>query len=260
LVKIHDAFEKLRARKEGALVLFVTAGDQPLSELGDVLSLLVDGGADLIEVGIPFSDPFGEGPTIQASSQRSLDRGTTPEAILEALSNIELPVPVVTMGYFNTYLRHGLNAIARLSASAGVSGAIISDLVPEEGEDWNRAALENGLDTVYLAAPTSTDDRIRSVCEESTGFIYAVSRTGVTGVHSGTSPELGTLIERVRKKTDLPICVGFGISTPADVSRVCGIADGAVVGSYLVDLLHQNWTQDRKSILKSITSLKNATR
>lgn len=214
----------------------------------------------MIEVGIPFSDPFGEGPTIQASSQRSLDRGTTPDAILDAIANVQLPVPLVTMGYFNTYLRHGLETIAKRSAEAGVSGAIISDLVPEEGEAWNRAARENGLDTVYLAAPTSTDARIDSVCEETTGFVYAVSRTGVTGVHSGTSPELGNLIGRIRAKTDLPICVGFGISTPQDVARVCGIADGAIVGSYLVDLLQQNWTQDRKVILDSIKSLKNATR
>jgi tryptophan synthase alpha chain len=260
LVKIQDAFEKLRAKSERALVLFVTAGDQPLNELGNVLSLLVEGGADLIEVGIPFSDPFGEGPTIQASSQRSLDAGTTPEAILDALSNLQLPVPVVTMGYYNTYLRHGLGAIAAKSAGSGVSGAIISDLVPEEGEAWNSAARENGLDTIYLAAPTSTEERVSSVCSQSTGFIYAVSRTGVTGVHSGASPELGALIDRIRAQTSLPICVGFGISSPGDVAQVCKIADGAVVGSYMVNLLHQKWTTDRKAILDSVKSLKAATR
>lgn len=258
--RIHEKFAELRAKGEKALVLFVTAGDQPLSELPDVLDTLVEAGADLIEVGIPFSDPFGEGPTIQASSQRSLDQGTTPADILNALAKFDSPVPLVTMGYYNTYLRLGLEEVARRSADAGVSGAIISDLVPDEGEPWGEAAQRHGLDTIYLAAPTSTEQRIREVCDRSTGFIYAVSRTGVTGAGQEAPPEVQGLVSRIKPHTDLPVCVGFGISRPEHVRMVCQVADGAVVGSSLVDLLQKEWPSGRDTVRKAIQDLKAATR
>jgi tryptophan synthase alpha chain len=260
LSRIHEKFEELRAKDERALVLFVTAGDQPLEDLPDILTTLVEGGADLIEVGIPFSDPFGEGPTIQASSQRSLDNRTTPAGILKALAEYDSPVPLVTMGYYNTYLRVGLDDIARRSAEVGVSGAIISDLVPDEGDEWARAAAKNHLDTIYLAAPTSTDERIREVCERSTGFIYAVSRTGVTGAGQEAPPEVRSLVTRIKSHTELPVCVGFGISRPEHVTMVCEVADGAVVGSFLVDLLHKEWPAGRDTIRRAIQELKAATR
>lgn len=258
--KIHAKFEELRARNEKALVLFLTAGDQPLSDLPAILETLVEGGADLIEVGIPFSDPFGEGPTIQASSQRSLDNGTTPLAILDALPSVA--VPIVTMGYYNTYLRFGLDEIARRSAAAGVNGAIISDLVPDEGDGWGSAAVANGLDTIYLSAPTSTDQRLDEVCERSTGFVYAVSRTGVTGAQSAVPPEVRLLVGKLKSRTDKPVCVGFGISQPEHVRMVCEHADGAVVGSWLVDLLHREWNGGggRPKIVEAIRALKAATR
>lgn len=257
---IQAKFEELKSKGEKALVLFVTAGDQPLSDLPDILSMLVEGGADLIEVGIPFSDPFGEGPTIQASSQRSLDNGTTPIAVLDAIARFNSPVPIVTMGYYNTYLRGGLGEIAKRSAMSGVSGAIISDLVPDEGDDWGSVAFEFGLDTIYLVAPTSTRQRIAEVCERTTGFVYAVSRTGVTGVQDEAPPEVRELVASVKAYTSLPVCVGFGISTPEHVRTVCQVADGAVVGSYLVDLLHNEWPQGRQKILEAVRELKAATR
>jgi len=262
LSKIQAKFEELRARNEKALVLFLTAGDQPLADLPALLATLVEGGADLIEVGIPFSDPFGEGSTIQASSQRSLDNGTTPIAILEVLKTFQSPVPLVTMGYYNTYLRFGLPKIAHLSAAAGVNGTIISDLVPDEGDEWGRAAAENGLDTIYLSAPTSTEQRLDEVCERSTGFVYAVSRTGVTGAQSAVPPEVRILVERLKSRTDKPVCVGFGISQPEHVRMVCEHADGAVVGSWLVDLLHREWNggAGRAKIAEAIQALKAATR
>ncbi len=259
--RIHAKFDELRAKGEKALVLFVTAGDQPLSELPAILDTLVEGGADLIEVGIPFSDPFGEGPTIQASSQRSLDNGTTPAAILDALAGYNSPVPLVTMGYYNTYLRAGLGEIARRSAEVGVSGAIISDLVPDEGGAWADAADQHGLDRIYLAAPTSTDQRIQEVCEQSTGFVYAVSRTGVTGAGQEAPPEVQDLVTRIKSQTALPVCVGFGISRPEHVRMVCQVADGAVVGSSLVDLLHREWTAgNREAVIAFVKDLKAATR
>lgn len=257
---IQSKFDELKSKGEKALVLFVTAGDQPLSDLPDILQTLVEGGADLIEVGIPFSDPFGEGPTIQASSQRALDNGTSPNAILEAIAKFDSPVPMVTMGYYNTYLRLGLDNVAKRSSASGVSGAIISDLVPDEGDAWGQAAKANGMDTIYLVAPTSTDERIDEVCQRTTGFVYAVSRTGVTGAQSEAPPEVSDLVQKVKARTSLPVCVGFGISKPEHVKMVCQVADGAVVGSFLVDLLNKEWPQGRANVLEAIRELKAATR
>ena len=157
---LSERFEILKLRSEKALVLFLTAGDQPLSELPSIVAALEEGGADVIEIGIPFSDPFGEGPTIQASSQRALDNGVTPRKILETLSQIKASVPIVTMGYYNPILRFGLNEFANKSRDAGVTGTIISDLVPDEAEDWCAASASAGIDTIFLVAPTSTPERI----------------------------------------------------------------------------------------------------
>lgn len=260
MTSIESRFEELRAKREKALILFLTAGDQPLKDLPDVVETLIEGGADLIETGFPFSDPFGEGPTIQASSQRSLERGTTTSSILAALSTSAFPVPLVGMGYYNNFLRPGLADFARSAKESGLSGMIISDLVPDEGEQWERIAKEDGLDTIYLAAPTSTDERIRQVCEKSTGFVYAVSRTGVTGVQNDVSSDVPKLVDKLKTRTDRPVCVGFGISKPEHVRSVCKYADGAVVGSFIVDLLHQEWPNGRNKIVQAIRELKEATR
>jgi tryptophan synthase alpha chain len=258
---LTQKFDELRSRNEKALVLFLTAGDQPLDQLPQILLALQEGGADVIEVGIPFSDPFGEGPTIQASSQRSLDRGTTPREILRVLGTTSLDIPVVTMGYYNPILRTGLDEFTRLSAEAGVTGTIVSDLIPDESDDWGAACAKNGLETIFLVAPTSTDTRIQSVAKRSTGFVYAVSRTGVTGAENAVPPEIGDLIAKVRALTDKPVCVGFGISSPAHVKLVCQTADGAVVGSALVDRLHRDWNggAGRESLIQFVRELKDAT-
>jgi tryptophan synthase alpha chain len=252
----------LRSRGEKALVLFFTAGDQPLSELPAIVDALQEGGADAVEIGIPFSDPFGEGPTIQASSQRALDRGVTPSAILQAVSQIPASVPLVTMGYYNPVLAYGLAAFAAASKDSGASGTIISDLVPDEAGAWAEASAKAGIDTIFLIAPTSTEQRIQEVAELTTGFVYVVSRTGVTGAENQVPPDVQALVARVRAKTQKPICVGFGISTPEHVRMVCEVADGAVVGSYLVNLLHQHWNggAGRDRIVEAVRELKAATR
>src|SRR5688572_21142037 len=169
---LGERFATLRGRNEKALVLFVTAGDQPLAELPLLLETLSDAGADVIEVGIPFSDPFGEGPTIQASSQRALDAGATPEGILKAMSRWEPKVPLLTMGYYNPILRFGLQEFADASVRSGSSATIVSDLVPGEADEWREACRRAGLDTVFLAAPTSSPNRIDAVARHSTGFVY----------------------------------------------------------------------------------------
>jgi len=259
---LADRFELLRARHEKALVLFVTAGDQPLSQLPGIVNALQEGGADIIEIGIPFSDPFGEGPTIQASSQRALDNGVTAHKILDVVSQIETDLPIVTMGYYNPILRFGLSAFATASRAAGVAGTIINDLVPDEAEDWCRASIGAGIDTIFLVAPTSTPARIDEVCEKATGFVYAVSRTGVTGAENSVPMDVRSLVNRIKAKTNKPVCVGFGISTPEHVRRVCEVADGAVVGSFLVNLLHTEWEngKGRTKIADAVRALKAATR
>ena len=243
-MRLGAHLDSLRARGEKALVVFITAGDQPLADLPRLVAALEAGGADAIEIGIPFSDPFGEGPTIQASSQRALDHGATPGAILDAIAGVRANVPLLTMGYVNPVMRMGWQAFARRSAEAGVSGTIVSDLVPDEADAWCAASAAAGLDTVFLAAPTSTEARLSEVARRSTGFVYAVSRTGVTGAENEVPPEVGDLVARIQARTDRPVCVGFGISTPDHVRLVCHVADGAVVGSALVKLLHEHWGSD----------------
>lgn len=229
---------------EKALVVFVTGGDPSIADLPALLALLAEAGADIIEVGVPFSDPIADGPVIQASSQRALDGGTTPTMVLNAVSEftrVHSQVPVVLMGYYNTVLRRGLNVFAREAQGAGVSGVILSDLTPEESEPWLEAAKEQGLDTIFLVAPTSTEERMTAAAQHSGGFLYAVSRTGVTGAGQELATGIEGLVKRAKSKVNLPVCVGFGISTPEHVRDVCQFADGAVVGSQLVRLIAEQW-------------------
>ena len=256
-MKVSERFAALRAEGRKALVLFVTAGDVPLDDLPTVLQGLERAGADLIEVGLPFSDPFGEGPTIQAASQRALDRGTRTDDVFSAIGRSEVTVPIVTMGYYNMVLRRGLEEFARASAAAGAGGAIINDLVPDEAEHWAKAAADAGQETIFLVAPTSTDRRIDQVAAMTTGFVYIVSRTGVTGAENQLPADVTTLVRKVRARTDKPCCVGFGISTPDHVRTAVEVADGVVVGSALVSRLHDAG-KDRAAVYDWVRELKRA--
>ena len=260
--KIAAKFDELKSRGEKALILYVTAGDPLIEQLPDIVATLEEAGADLIEVGIPFSDPIADGPTIQAATQRALDRGVTPLQAFEWVTRSNTTCPLVAMGYYNSVLRPGLPSAATTIADAGFSGTIISDLTPEEAEPWRRASASAGLDTIFLAAPTSTDARLDTVCQMTSGFVYAVSRTGVTGAANQAPPEARTLVSRIKSRTELPVCVGFGISTPDHVRRLCEIADGVVVGSWLVDLLAREWNrgQGQAMIIDKVRDLKDATR
>lgn len=253
---IAQRFAELGGRK--ALLAFFTAGDQPLSEMPAIISALEEGGVDVIEVGVPFSDPYGEGPTIQASSFRALRNGVTQRAILDGLACVEARVPLVTMGYYNPILRFGVGEYARALAAAGVTGGIIQDLVPDEADEWCDVADANGLETIFLAAPTSTPERVREVCRRSTGFVYAISRTGVTGAADAVPPEAAELVRRLKLQTTRPVCVGFGISRPEHVRLVWEFADGAIVGSSLVDLMHRVWSggQGRQEVVDYLRKLK----
>lgn len=259
---IADRFARLSARKEKALVCFVTAGDPPIGELPGILHTLEEAGADLIEVGIPFSDPIADGPTIQASTQRALDRGVRLPAIFGAVKNANIGVPIVYMGYTNVALRFGFAPFAREAKRSGASGVILSDMTPEESTDWKKAAGDACLDTIFLVAPTSTEARLKLAAGASTGFVYCVSRTGVTGAANQVPPEVRETVGKVKRHTELPVCVGFGISRPDHVRMVCEVADGAVVGSFLVDLLCEEWKggEGSERFRDAVAGLKAATK
>ncbi|MCX7799385.1 MAG: tryptophan synthase subunit alpha [Fimbriimonadales bacterium] len=260
--RLEATFEALRGRREGALVAFVTAGDPALDRLPAVLGALAEGGADIVEIGVPFSDPIADGPVIQASSFRALERGTTPRAILECLSRVDCPVPLLLMGYWNTVLRFGPEEFATRAAEVGVCGTILCDAIPEEMDEWFAVSRRTGLANVLLAAPTSSPQRLDAIARLASGFVYAVSRTGVTGARDEVPAEARRLVSDLRARASTPVCVGFGVSKPEHVGDICRFADGAIVGSRLVAHLHE--TGDRPdweaSLRTLVAELKAATR
>ncbi|QYK53947.1 MAG: tryptophan synthase subunit alpha [Fimbriimonadaceae bacterium] len=261
-MNLSAKFSELQNRGEKALVLFITAGDPSLEALPEISEALQEAGADILEIGLPFTDPIADGPVIQASSQRALDRGVRPRHVLAKIAECNFQVPVVLMGYYNPALRWGLSEFAAECKSAGASGTIMCDVIPEEAGDWISASKQAGLDTVFLAAPTSTPERQKVVCESSSGFVYAVSRTGVTGAGESAAASSEELVSQLRKYTSTPICVGFGISQPDQVREVCQYADGAIIGSWLVNELASHWEDSaaRKTLLSQIRELKGATK
>ena len=262
--RIDQTFARTRANNEGALVAFITAGDPSVEDAPKLIATIAEAGADIIEVGIPYSDPLADGPVIQASSQRALDRGMTPPKTFEIVRQARklTGVPIVLMTSYNLVLQCGLDAFARDAANAGADGAILTDLPPEEADAWLAAARDHGIDTVFLVAPTSTDERIKLITEQTSGFVYCVSRTGVTGANKEMSSDLIDLLNRARAHTAKPLAVGFGISTPEHVAEVVAISDGAVIGSALVEMLHKNAeTPDGDKILReTMAAWKAATR
>lgn len=221
-------------------------------------------GADIVEIGIPFSDPLADGKTNQAAYNRALQRGVRPADVLAAVSRIRQisEVPIVLMTYYNPVLRYGLEQFAGDSASAGVDGVIVTDLTPEEAGPWKAAAEASGLDTIFLLAPTSTDERIRMVAALDSGFVYCVSRTGITGAQASVPADVGDLVRKIRNFTDNPVVVGFGISSQEQVREICRVADGAVVGSALVDFINAKHRQDDflKRVRDYVRDLKEGTR
>lgn len=234
--RIGRRFEELARRSELGLVAYLTAGDPSLAATEEIVLRAANAGADVIELGIPFSDPVADGPTIQRASERALRAGTSLAKVIQLVATIrkQSEVPLMLFGYFNPILQMGLAEFSRRAAAAGADGVLVTDMIPEESDEYRSAMQANGLDTVFLVAPTSTDERLRRIAEVSTGFLYVISRTGVTGAKDSLPEELPAMVRRVRKFTSLPIAVGFGISVPAQVTVLGGIADAVVVGSSLV--------------------------
>ena len=218
-------------RDRAALVGYLPAGFASV----DTFKAMVDGGADVVEIGLPYSDPLMDGPVIQQAVQRALEAGTTTRDVLATVEGVAaLGVPAVVMTYWNPVERYGVAAFARDLAAAGGAGAITPDLVPEEAGDWLAAAAEHGIDPIFLVAPSSTRERIEVVARTNRGFVYAASTMGVTGARDRVSDAAPTLVRRVREVTDLPVCVGLGVSNGAQAAEVAAYADGVIVGSAFV--------------------------
>lgn len=264
--RIPDRFASLREQREGALVVFITAGDPNLLLSEKAVLTIAEAGADIIEIGIPFSDPLADGPTIQSSTFRALQQGVTPASALEMVARVraQSDVPLVVMTYFNPVWQMGVERFAREASQAGVDGVIMTDMPPDEAGEWHPVARRYGLDTIFLVAPTSTPERMRLVAQMSSGFVYCVSRTGVTGAREDLPEEVPQMLRAMRELTELPLCVGFGISRPEHVRAVCQVADGAVVGSAVVSLMAQEAARGEPAALSAVyrfvKGLKEATR
>ncbi len=225
-----------------ALIAYITAGDPTPEKTPELVAALERGGVDLIELGVPFSDPIADGPVIQRGAERALKAGTNVKKVVEIAAKIRQTsaIPLLLFTYMNPVLRYGLDALARDAKAAGIDGCLLTDLSVEEAVSYTGAMRSAGLDTVFLAAPTSTPARLKLVAEYSRGFVYLVSRTGVTGERASIADSLAPLVGSMRAVTKLPLAVGFGISTPEQARDVARLADGVVVGSAFVRLVEQD--------------------
>jgi tryptophan synthase alpha chain len=234
--RISTKFESLAAEGRKGFIPFVSAGDPDMETSTQIVLTLAENGADIIELGVPFSDPMADGPTIQASSQRALEKGVTLADVLAMVDYLrtKTDVPIILFSYLNPVYRYGLERLANDAAQAGVDGVLVTDAVDEEATEIGAVLRKNDLDLISLVAPTTTDERLERIARSSSGFIYAVSRAGVTGARNETSEAAESLVGRVKRFTDLPVAVGFGISTREQIEDVWRYADAAVVGSAIV--------------------------
>lgn len=262
--RIAQRFRQLSRADELGLVAYVTAGDPSLDASEKIVLAAANAGADVIELGVPFSDPVADGPTIQRASERALRGGTTLAGVLDLVRRLRTrtQVPLVLFSYFNPMLQMGIEKFADAAASAGADGVLATDLTPEESDEYRSVLRSRSLDTIFLAAPTSTDTRLQLIASVSSGFLYLISHTGVTGAHESLPEELPGLVRRIRKFTSLPVAVGFGISLPTHVTVLGGIADAAVVGSAIVAEIEKAGSADAaaKAVGDFVGRLKNAAR
>lgn len=250
--RVERKFEDLKARKEKALVAFLTAGDPSTEKTVELILEMERAGADIIELGIPFSDPMADGPTIQAASERALAGGTTLADVLGVVREVRKTseVPIVLFGYYNPIFSYGAGRFAREAKRAGADGALVVDLPPEEADELTVELDHAGLNTVFLLTPTSDETRMKSACRKGSGFVYYVSLTGVTGARTKLSTSIGKYVKKIRRFTNLPVGVGFGISTPEQAARVARSADAVVVGSAIVNVIAEN--SDKKDLTRKV--------
>lgn len=262
--RIARRFSELAKSGELGLVAYITAGDPSLDASEKIVLAAAEAGADLIELGVPFSDPVADGPVIQRASERALHSGTTLAGVLALVRRLRshTEVPLILFSYFNPILQMGLDKFAESASAAGADGVLATDLTPEEAGEYRSAMHARGLDTIFLGAPTSTDARLAQIAAASSGFLYLISRTGVTGERDALPEDLPALVRRARQATRLPIAVGFGISLPTHITVLGGIADAAVVGSALVAEIEKAASPDAAAaaVAERIRILKHAAR
>lgn len=239
--RIDQTFKSLRQKGQSVLIPFIVAGDPDLATTEALVLQMAQAGADIIELGVPYSDPLADGPTIQAASQRALPRGVSLKSVLTLAKNLKgKTIPLVIMTYFNPVYQYGLKAFAGECKECGIAGVIIPDLPPEEAGPWIEEARKVRVDTIFLTAPTSTPERIRRVSKKCRGYIYHVAVTGVTGVREKLSADLEPAVRRIREISKKPVAVGFGISTPEQAKDVSRFADGIIVGSAIVKIIMED--------------------
>lgn len=260
--RINKKFIQLKRKRKKALITFITAGDPDLRTTEKLVPEIAQSGADIIELGVPFSDPLADGPTIQASSQRALRSRTSLAKILKTVKKLrdKTEVPLVLMTYLNPIYRYGYKKFVNECGSAGVDGIIVPDLIPEEAGDLIVRAKKSKLSVIFLATPTSSSERIRMIASKSTGFLYYVSLTGTTGERKTISESLIAELKKIRRMTRIPVACGFGISTPGQAKEVSRYADGVIVGSAIVKLIGKYGRSNRtlKEVKKFVSSLKES--
>ena len=240
--KIEQKFNLLNESEKTALVCYVTAGDPSLDTTESIVLELEKSGADIIELGIPFSDPMADGPTIQLASERSLAGGTTIHDVLDIVKNIRKTsdIPLILFGYYNPFFSYGVEKFAKDAKECGADGVLVVDLPPEESDEFKKHLDENGLDLIFLLAPTSNEERIKFVSEYASGFIYLVSVTGVTGSRPDMEFSLTSLAQQIKEESKLPVGIGFGVSSPEQAREISSYADAVIVGSALVKIIEKN--------------------
>ena len=252
--RIGKLFETLKQQQRCGMIAYLTAGDPTPEATPALVAALERGGADLIELGVPFSDPIADGPVIQLAGDRALRAGTTLAKVLDIAAEIRKTseIPLLLFTYLNPALRYGFERLARDAKAAGIDGCLLIDVSVEEAEDYVRVMRDADLDTVFLAAPTSTDERLELVARYSSGFVYLVSRTGITGVQSRIADSAALLIDRMRAHTGLPLAMGFGVSTPEHVAQLAGKIEAVVVGSAIVRQIEKD-SSKLEDFMRSLT-------
>jgi len=262
--RIGDKFESLRGKNQKALIVYLTAGDPSLAATRDLIFGLEKAGVDILEIGVPFSDPTADGPVIQEASQRALKTGTTLESVLALVAEVRKSsqIPIVLFGYFNPIFVYGVSKFAKDAQRAGVDGVLVVDLPREEAQELRVYTDAAGLDFISLVAPTTGKERLKKIVQSATGFLYYISITGVTGTAAPKIADIRKELEKIRKITKLPVAVGFGISTPAQAKEIAACADGVVIGSAVVRLIDEN--KDNRELIAIVagyvSEIKNALR
>ncbi|MDD5668463.1 MAG: tryptophan synthase subunit alpha [Candidatus Omnitrophica bacterium] len=250
--RIDELFQKLRAAKKKAFIAFITAGYPDLETTEGLIREFESIGVDLVELGVPFSDPIADGPVIQEASYEALKKNTTLPAILRMVKRVraDVSMPLCLMSYYNPIFTYGEKRFISDAVSSGVDGIIIPDLPPEEGVELSRESSRAGLDTIFFLSPTTHADRVKTVAQASTGFIYYISLTGVTGARRSLPRDIKTGVAEVKRFTHKPVCVGFGVSSPEQVKDIQGVADGVIVGSAIVRVIREN--AGKKDLIKTV--------